>query len=772
MVMDGQVKELRRMLAQGKTLAAAARMTEMSEKTARSYRDDDRLPSQRKSVRNYRTRVDPFADVWDEVQQRLRDEPRLKAVTLLGWLQSKYPGQFPDSTRRTLERRIAKWRSIEGPAKSVFFSQIHHAGRLAASDFTVCNELGVKIAGSKFDHMLFHCVLTYSNVESVSLCFSESFEALSGGIQKAFWEFGGVPQRHRSDSLSAAVRNHSSRKQLTERYAALMDHYGCEAERTNARCANENGDVESSNGHLKDRIDQALLLRGSRDFPTRDEYMEFVEQIIANANSNRTERFAEDQAALSRLPPAALDTDDCLSGLRVSKSSTIRVRTNTYSVPSRLIGRKVDVRISAEQIEVSHQGVLVQTMNRLVGKHGVAINYRHIIDSLVRKPGALANYQYREEMFPTTQFRIAYDWLRETHVEKEADKRYVKILEIAAKESQDAVAGALRQQIAAGEPIDVTQITELVADATSLPSPTDVEVEPPQLADFDSLLHTFDKECQHDGQNSNQANETETQASESNASEPIDRSVAGTSHADDSGSIPRSSDESSDGKAQSCRLSLGVNDVGMRNSSGGSDQAIDDSLQATAGQNLGIIQFQSIAVASETTVGDPSRRFVFESSRECSDFWETRLGEEPCIVCAGGRVDSARPQHVVHHVQSAGSATVDGETRLAVAAHDQDAFQVRGTDHRRSGIRPTGTRRDGSSVHVVGRTLRTRERPVDEQPCVQQMGSNLQGRHDDSRCNRSACTSQRDHRIERTKLPSRDCQENKTKEINRNPSCR
>jgi len=182
---------------------------------------------------------------------------------------------------------------LYGPGKTVFFSQIHHPGRLAASDFTVCNELGVKIAGERFDHTLFHCVLTYSNVESVSLCFSESLEALSQGIQKAFWEFAGVPLRHRTDSLSAAVRNHSSRKLLTDRYAALMTHYRCEAERTNARCANENGDVESSNRHIKERIDQALLLRGSRDFTNRDEYMNFVEELIGRANANRWQRFLE-----------------------------------------------------------------------------------------------------------------------------------------------------------------------------------------------------------------------------------------------------------------------------------------------------------------------------------------------------------------------------------------------------------------------------------------------------------------------------------------------
>jgi len=175
------------------------------------------------------------------------------------------------------------------------FPQVHHPGRIAASDFTVMNELNVTIAGSRFDHTLFHCVLTYSNVESVSLCFSESFEALSEGVQRAFWEFSGVPKRHGTDSLSAAVNNHSSRKLLTERYAALMNHYGSVPEQPNARCANENGDVESSNGHLKNVIDQAVMIRGSRNFPSREDYMKFVEDVIATRNHERRERFAAEQ---------------------------------------------------------------------------------------------------------------------------------------------------------------------------------------------------------------------------------------------------------------------------------------------------------------------------------------------------------------------------------------------------------------------------------------------------------------------------------------------
>jgi hypothetical protein len=504
MVTDGQVSELRRWLAAGKSLAASARMASMDKKTARSYRDDPALPSQRKSPRKYRTRVDPFADVWNDVEQLLYAEPGLKAVTLFGDLQRQHPGKFDESTRRTFERRVANWRAIHGPDRPVFFPQDHHPGRFAASDFTVCNELGVKIAGVTFKHTLFHCVLTYSNIESVSLCFSESFEALSEGIQNAFWQFGGVPAQHRSDSLSAAVRNHSDRTTLTIRYAALMDHYGCVAQKTNARCANENGDVESQNGHIKDRIDQALLLRGSREFAHRDQYMAFVQEIIDRANASRQQRFAEERLMLGRLPDARLDTDDQLKGIRVSKSSTINIRANTYSVPSRLIGRKVDVRISAETITVTYQGYLIQTMQRLVGKQAASVNYRHVIDSLLRKPGAFADYRYREEMFPSSYFRFTYDLLGKQHSEKVADKLYLQILKLAADESQQAVEDILRVCVSTGEAIDIDELRSQVAASVAVAPATDIDVEPPDLNDFDCLIPTFSKDGTDD-------NNTETQ---------------------------------------------------------------------------------------------------------------------------------------------------------------------------------------------------------------------------------------------------------------------
>jgi hypothetical protein len=240
----------------------------MDEKTARKYRDGQGLPSESPVKRTWRTREDPFAHVWQEVQLRLEAEPRLQAFTLFAWLQDRYPGQFPDTQRRTFERRVRNWRGAYGPARSVMFPQVHHAGDLAASDFTNMNALNITIDGQPFDHLLYHFTLTYSNWESVSVCFSESFEALSRGFQEALWTLGGVPRRHRSDSLSAAVNNLSDDHEFRARYSDLMNYYQIEPQRTNARQAHENGDVESSHGHLKTVIDQAPCCAAAATSPT------------------------------------------------------------------------------------------------------------------------------------------------------------------------------------------------------------------------------------------------------------------------------------------------------------------------------------------------------------------------------------------------------------------------------------------------------------------------------------------------------------------------
>jgi hypothetical protein len=346
----------------------------MSEKTARKYRDRRELPNARKTPRDYRTRVDPFAEVWIEVEQRLQAEPKLTAKTLFDWLRSQHPGTFLDSHRRTFERRVRQWRALNGPNRPVVFRQVHEAGDLAASDFTSMNSLSVTIAREPFDHLVYHSVLTYSNWESITVCASESFEALSEGLQTALWDLGGVPRRHRSDSLSAAVNNLSATREFQTRYRDLLTHYGLSGQRINVRQPHENGDAESSHGHFKTAVDQALLLRGSRDFATRDDYREFLRGIVKTRNAGRADRFAEERRALRDLPDQRLSS--CLKvRCRVDSGSLIHLHRNTYSVHSRLIGEEVEARLFTDRVEVWFADRQVDTLPRLVGRDQHAVHY-------------------------------------------------------------------------------------------------------------------------------------------------------------------------------------------------------------------------------------------------------------------------------------------------------------------------------------------------------------------------------------------------------------
>ena len=306
-VTDVHVRRLFRLLGQGQTLSVAARRAGIDRKTARRYRNMKRLPSELGAQpREWRTRVDPFAEIWPEVAEQLELAPSLQAKTLWGWLQQKYPGRFDQGQLRTLQRRVKEWRATQGPGQEVYFSQVHHPGRLCASDFTHMNSLQVTIDGQPFGHMVYHLVLTYSNWESVTLCFSESFESLSVGLQNALAELGGVPERHRSDRLSSAVNNLSERRDFTERYHGLLKHYGLVGEKIQARQAHENGDAESSHRHFKDAVEQALLLRGSRDFASRTQYEAFLAEVRQQRNLPRTQRLAEEHAVLQPLPARRL----------------------------------------------------------------------------------------------------------------------------------------------------------------------------------------------------------------------------------------------------------------------------------------------------------------------------------------------------------------------------------------------------------------------------------------------------------------------------------
>jgi hypothetical protein len=431
------------------SLETAAAKAGMDAKTARKYRRLSRMPSELTAGPRWRTREDVFQGVWEEVQSLLEVNPGLEAKTIFEYLQRRYPGRFADGQLRTLQRRAKVWRATEGPAKEVFFAQRHHPGRLSASDFTHMNELGITIQGQSFPHLIYHLVLTYSNWESATVCYSESFESLCEGFQNAVWELGKVPQRHRTDRLSTAVNNMTTPAEFTERYAALLRYYGVEGEKIQAGQGHENGDVEQRHHRFKRALAQELMLRGSKDFDSVEDYQEFVKGLLARLNAGRKTRLAEEIAVMRELPERRLES--CKrERVKVDSGSLIYADRNVYSVPSRLIGEQVEARLYMERVEIWYGQKKVEEMPRLRGRGRHRVDYRHIIDWLVRKPGALENYRYRDELFPTSRFRMAFDELKEK-LGPRSNKEYLAILELAAKESEVKVDEALRGLLEKGE---------------------------------------------------------------------------------------------------------------------------------------------------------------------------------------------------------------------------------------------------------------------------------------------------------------------------------
>jgi transposase len=469
-------------LNEGETLERAALKSAMSEKTARRYREG----APRKGAlprRAYRTRVDPFEAVWAEVEAMLEAAPGLEAKTIFERLQERPEASFTEGQLRTLQRKIRRWRAVRGPQKEVMFPQQHRPGEYGQSDFTSMNDLGITIGGERFEHLLYHFVLPYSRWETGMVCFSESYESLIAGFQRAVGELGRVPRKHRTDNLSAATHDlKDGRRAFNERYLGAMAHYGVEADRNTPGRAHENGSVEQAHHRFKRTVEQALLLRGTRDFAERASYEAFLREIFAGRNKRRT-ALGDDLRGMNELPPMRIE-DFRRERVRVTRFSTIRAAENTYSVSSRLIGEEVELRLHAESIEVWHAEEQVATIERQRGRGNVAIDYRHVIWSLVRKPGAFARYKYREALFPTLTFRRAYDALLERRGSA-ADLEYVRILHLAASTSEVAVEAALDGLLERGELHDYAQVR-----TAATPEPVEVpqcSIEPPDLSTYDAI---------------------------------------------------------------------------------------------------------------------------------------------------------------------------------------------------------------------------------------------------------------------------------------------
>lgn len=490
MLMDAQVRLLRRKIMEGKTQETAAATADMSVRSARKWQAGS-LPSATKEGRSWRTRKDPFADVWASTVIPLltADESGiLQATTILAALNEGRADddRYDDGQVRTMQRRIRDWRALHGPEKEVFFEQDHPPGREGALDFTNCDELGVTIEGVPFPHLLFEYVLSFSTWTWICVAFSETFEALLHGFQGALWALGARPEVARSDNLSAATHElKEGGRTLTQRFRAVLEHYGTSSTRIKPRKSNENGVVEQRHYRTKSAIAQALALRGSRDFASVNAYEAYARGVVEKSHNDKVaDRFIVEQKHLHPLPSSRLPEYSTYTKT-VRCWSTFMLNKRPYSVPSRLMGHEVEVRQHADVVEVFFKGTLVETMPRLRGDKAARIDYRHVIWSLVRKPGAFARYRYREELFPTLAFRRAYDALRATHGDR-ADVEYVRVLHLAASTMERSVEKALVELCAAGGRFDYAAVKAKVKpEAPAIP---DIPPLVPDLSVYDRLL--------------------------------------------------------------------------------------------------------------------------------------------------------------------------------------------------------------------------------------------------------------------------------------------
>ena len=418
------------------SLPAAAAHAAFSSSTAHRLEADPRLPSQKKAPRT-RRRPDPLGEIFDtEILPMLEATPGLRAIGIFEEIQRRHPHLAP-SVRRTVERRVQAWRAVHGTEREIIFRQNHQPGQMGLSDFTEMGDLNVHVAGILLDHRLYHFRLPFSGFEHAHVILGgESYVALAVGLQNALWALGGAPREHRSDSLSAAFRNldPAARKDLTTRYDQLCTHYQMEPTRNNRGVAHENGSIESAHGHLKSAIRDSLLLRSSLDFENLSDYRHFVDEIASRRNARNTKRIDAERAQLQPLPDTR--TDDYEETLvYVTAAGGFTLRKVFYTVPSRLVGRRLRVRLYDERLDLFVGGTPLITLERgragANGKHGHVVNYHHVIHALRRKPMALLNLVYRDQLFPREAYRLMFERLCERLNPRAACKQTVELLSLA-----------------------------------------------------------------------------------------------------------------------------------------------------------------------------------------------------------------------------------------------------------------------------------------------------------------------------------------------------
>lgn len=484
MVTDTQVRKLMQEYERHGRKGRAARAAGMSRTTARRYMGAGKLPSEMRRLRTWRTREDPFAEDWSEIAERLEAAPELEAKTLFEDLCERHPGWYQEGQLRTFQRRVREWRALSGPPKRLFFAQEHRPGDAMQTDFTWCTELRVTIQGEPFSHQLCHQVLPYSNWEWGTVCQSESLLAIRRGLQSALFRLGRAPKNHQTDNSTAATHSLADGKRgFNAEYVAVVEHFGMKPRTTMVGEKEQDGDIEAANGALKRRLEQHLLLRGSRDFASVEEWEAWVQEVIVKANRGRSERLAEEMRVMRQLDVARLPEYREMEA-RVNQGGMIRVKNNGYSMPSRLKGERVRVRVYERRLEAYFKGKLQATFERLRGEGRWRVDYRHVIDSMVDHPGAFELYRYRDALFPREVFRRAHEAMCGASNRRwRTDLEYLRIVQLAAREGEQEVAAALELLLGEGAEITSDAVRELV---------TPPVIEAPALAPLEADLGEYD----------------------------------------------------------------------------------------------------------------------------------------------------------------------------------------------------------------------------------------------------------------------------------------
>ena len=465
MITNQQYQRLMSEYQQTGNVVVSAMKADLHPQTARKYIQAAQPPAALQARHTWRTRPDPLAQVWDQVVAMLRQAPELEAKTLFEYFVARPESGLEAGHLRTFFRRVRQWRATEGPEREVFFAQERPPGALMQLDWTHAGELRVTILGERLDHLFCHCVLAYSDWEWATRCLSESFLSLVTGQQAALRQLGKSPQHLGTDNSSAATHELEQMagrpRGFNSDYLELCTHYDLIPLTINVRCPHEQGDVESLNRHLKRRLEQHLLLRGSREFSSLEEYDRFVERVVRAANAQRQRRLAEELACMRPLPAGALAEYREYAPV-VSSQSLIRVRRHVYSVPSRLIGQTLRVELHEAQLRVYLGREFLFELPRLRGAGGAQVDFRHVIVPLLRKPGAFGHYRHREALYPSVVFRTAYDRLVAEHGERPGVIEYLHVLKLAAEETVEKVEPELRAQLAQAGKWRAAQVRERV----------------------------------------------------------------------------------------------------------------------------------------------------------------------------------------------------------------------------------------------------------------------------------------------------------------------